>query len=49
LSKGALWEIIRAPPAKFEKMASSIHFSEKNVVVKELNKRADILGDLSLG
>lgn len=49
LSKGALWELIRASPEKFEKMSCSIHFTEKNDVVRELNKRVDILGDLSLG
>ena len=49
MSKGALFELIHASTEKFEKMSSSIHFTEKNVVVKELNKRADILGDLSLG
>ena len=49
MSKGALLELIRASPEKFEKMSSSIHFTEKNVVVRELNKRADILGDPSLG
>ncbi len=49
LSKGALSELIRASPEKFEKMSSCIHFTEKNDVVKELNKRVDILGDPSLG
>ena len=49
MSKGALWELIRASPEKFEKMSCSIHFTEKNDVVKELNKRVNILGDLSLG
>ncbi len=49
MSKGALGEIIRASPEKFEKMSSSIHFTEKNDVVRELNKRVNILGDPSLG
>ena len=49
MSKGALSELIRASPEKFEKMSSGIHFTEKNDVVRELNKRANILGDLSLG
>lgn len=49
MSKGALGELIRASLEKFEKMASGIHFTEKNDVVRELNKRVDILGDLSLG
>jgi len=49
LSKGALGELIRASPEKFEKMSSSIHFTEKNDVVRELSKRVKILGDLSLG
>ncbi len=38
-------ELIRASPEKFEKMASDMHFAEKNVVSKELDKRVKILGD----
>jgi hypothetical protein len=49
LSKGALFEIIRAPQAKFEKMANSMHFTDKNFVVGELYKRAEILGESPLG
>ena len=49
LSKGALAELIRSSPEKFEKMSSSIHFTEKNDVARELNKRVDILGGPSLG
>jgi hypothetical protein len=49
LSKGALLEIIRASPEKFEKMASQMHFTEKNSVVGELYKRAEILGESPFG
>lgn len=49
LSKGALLELISASTEKFEKMCRDMHFAEKNVVARELNKRANILGDLSVG
>lgn len=49
MSKGALLELISASTEKFEKMCRDMHFAEKNVVARELNKRANILGDLSVG
>jgi hypothetical protein len=49
LSKGAILELIRASPEKFEKMTGQMHFTDKNIVVGELSKRVEILGDAPLG
>ena len=43
MSKGALYEIVRSDPQKFQRMTSEMHFTEKKILKRELNKRAEIL------
>ncbi len=43
MSKGALYEIMRADSQKFERMTFEMHSTEKNILRRELKKRAEIL------
>ena len=43
MSKGAINELVRADSQKFERMTSMMHFTEKKILKRELNKRAEIL------
>ena len=43
MSKGAISELVRADSQKFERMTSEMHLTEKNILKRELNKRAEIL------
>jgi hypothetical protein len=43
MSKGAIYELMRVDSQKFERMTSEMHFTEKNVLQGELDKRVEIL------
>ncbi|MEK0347983.1 MAG: hypothetical protein QQN44_06605 [Nitrosopumilus sp.] len=43
MSKGALAELMRVDSQKFERMTCGMHFTEKNILKGELNKRSEVL------
>lgn len=43
MSKGAIAELIRVDSQKFERMTCGMHFTEKNILKRELNKRVEVL------